>query len=250
VVPQVNGGGTYAEAPGTTENANFPLYPFKRDSQGNFHTAVSARQTKNFAYSYPEVIDWGITPQQLASNVRKAFKTLYNPTGMLDNQKRSIRITRRADRSTQTRDWFINLKVNRTMDTPISINFFLGPPPARLADWQTASNLIGSQIILPDMTSSKLLPPALAQIPVTRSLSYAVENGQLNSTDVPSIQTFLAAQLHWTVSTSTGEIMEPSSLADLQISILDQTVESTGAADQFDLYGALNNHTSLAWSSS
>lgn len=243
VVPQTNVAGTYAEVAGTSENANTPLYPFKKDYQGNFHTAVTARSLKNFAYSYPEIVDWGVTSQQLASNVRSAFKALYNPTGAVDNQKRTV------SNASAALEWFVNLKVNRTMDTPVSIHFFLGSPPSDSAAWPAASNLIASQILLPDMTASKLLPPALAQIPLTRSLGYARNSGQLNGMDEGSVQAFLADQLQWTVSTAAGEVMEPGALVELQISILSQTVQKVGVGGGFGNYGALKNHTGLAWRS-
>jgi tyrosinase len=251
VAPQTNDIGTYAEAAGTLEDENTPLYPFKKDGQGNIHTSVSARDTKSFGYSYPEVVDWGVSSQQLASSVRRSFKKLYNPSGTLDNQKRGLLslFMRRADNGTERRDWFVNVKVNRTFDYPISVNFFIGTPPASTPDWPTATNLITSQIILPDMTFSKVAPPALAQVPLTRSLAYVKDNGLLNSTDVQSVQAFLASQLQWTVTTSTGQIIEPNKLTDLQISIVDQLVQTTSSADEFSSFGTLKNHSSLSWRS-
>jgi tyrosinase len=245
VVPQVNDIGTYAEGPGATEDVNTPLWPFRRDSQGRFHTAATARNTKSFGYSYPEIVDWGVTTTQLASNVRLTFKALYNPTGTLDTRSVS-RIMRRAG-AQQVVDWFVNLSVKRNLDTPISINFFLGDPPVSSADWATASNLIVSQMVLPDVTLSKAAPPALAQIPLSRSIQGAQKSGKLNGTDESTIRSFLKTNLHWTVSNSNGQIIEPTKLTDLQISVVDQAVQKSNSTDQFHRYGKLKPNPGLQW---
>jgi tyrosinase len=251
VVPQLNDIGTYAQAARTVEDERTPLLPFRIDDSGNFHTSISARSTKSFGYSYPEIIDWGVSEDQLARNVRRAFKKLYNPTGVLDNQKRSLlgMLTRRGDNGTEKQDWFVNVKVNRTLDYPIAINFFLGAPPLATVDWPTAANLVTSQIILPEVTFAKVAPPALAQIPLTRSLTYAKDQGLLTSTDAQGVQAFLASQLQWTVTTATGQVIEPRELTALQISIVSQKVHGTSAADEFSSFEAPRNSTALSWSS-
>lgn len=252
VVPQVNQVGTYAQAAGKTEDVNTPLLPFKKDDQGHFHTSATVRDTRTFGYSYPEVVDWNVNQDQLARNVRRAFKKLYDPAGVLDKQKRGLfsLLTRRGDSSTERQDWFVNIKVERTLMYPIALNFFVGAPPAATSDWHTASNLIASHMIPPDLSFSKAAPPLLAQIPLTRSLMYGKDNDLLNSTDAQSVQKFLASQLQWTVTTPTGQIIEPAKVPALQISIVSQSVHGTTSADEFSSFESLKNATSLSWSSS
>lgn len=251
VAAQMNNVGTYAHAAGTKEDAQTALYPFRTDNEGRFHTSDTARDTRSFAYSYPEVVDWTSNGEQLARNVKRAFKKLYDPTGVLDNQKRGLFsfLPRREDNSTSKEDWFINIQVNRTLDYPVAVNFFIGTPPAATSDWPTASNLVTSQMILPDLTFNKVAPPTLAQIPLLRALERAKEQGLLNSTDTQSIQAFLASQLQWTVTSATGSIIEPVKLTALQISVLSQKVHSKVSVDDFSNFDALKKSTALSWTS-
>ena len=82
VTPQTNQYGTYTEAPGASENILTPLTPFYNNG-GTFHTSATARYTRHFGYTYPEVMDWGVNATQLSSNVRRNLNMLYNPTGSL-----------------------------------------------------------------------------------------------------------------------------------------------------------------------
>ncbi|KAF2435742.1 Di-copper centre-containing protein [Tothia fuscella] len=244
VVPQKNSGGTYAQAPGSVEDIHTPLKPFHSDANGSFHTSTTARDTMTFGYSYPEVVDWNVTPNQLASNVRSIVNTLYAPAGSL--AKRSVsRIMRRAD--AQVRDWFVNFSVKRTVLAPVSVHFFMGEPPAQPENWSTASNLIISQMILPDLTPDNLGAPALAQIPLTRSLINAQKNNQLKSTSVASVSSFLKTQLQWRVQTTTGEVLDAKTLTDFKISVVDQVVQETTPVDLFNQYGQFNEHPELQW---
>jgi tyrosinase len=72
---------------GVVENVNTNLAPFHSNSNGAFHTSNTARNTANFGYAYPEVVDWNVSPSQLAQNVRTIVNHIYNPSG---NQKRSV----------------------------------------------------------------------------------------------------------------------------------------------------------------
>ena len=251
VSPQTNNIGTYAQASGIVEDENTVLYPFRRDNGGKFHTSISARDTRTFGYSYPEVVDWTAQGEKLVRNTRRAFKKLYDPTGVLDNQKRSLlnMLTRRGDNSIDREDWFVNIQVDRTLDHPVAVNFFIGAPPPATGDWPTAGNLVASQMVLPDLTFSKVAPPTLAQIPLTRSLEDARKQGQLNSTESKYVQEFLAQQLQWTVTTATGEIIEQAKLTTLQISVISQKVHGTSAADEFSSFERPRNSSALSWSS-
>jgi tyrosinase len=79
--------GTYTNKPGVAENINTPLTPFHSDTKGTFYTSVTARSTRSFGYTYPEVVDWGVTAAQLTANVRKAINKLYNPTNAISTRQ-------------------------------------------------------------------------------------------------------------------------------------------------------------------
>lgn len=68
---------------------NIELTPFHSDTRGTFYTSATARKTLTFGYTYPEVVDWGVSAAQLSANVRVAINKLYNPKGTISTSKRS-----------------------------------------------------------------------------------------------------------------------------------------------------------------
>ncbi|DAA75792.1 TPA_exp: Tyrosinase [Trichophyton benhamiae CBS 112371] len=72
-----NGGGAYMTERGTMEDGNTPLYPFHADDS-TYYTANTARYTKTFGYTYPEIEDWGVSKADLQKNVRRRVNELYN----------------------------------------------------------------------------------------------------------------------------------------------------------------------------
>lgn len=94
-ISQVNQDGTYTNAPAMTEDEHTPLTPFHSDNNGTFYTSVTARYTRHFGYTYPEIIDWDVNSTQLFSNVRRNLNLLYNPSGSLSS--RSLAVARMPD---------------------------------------------------------------------------------------------------------------------------------------------------------
>jgi tyrosinase len=210
VLPQANNLGTYAEAPGTIEDVNTPLLPFHNESYTSFHTSATVSDIKIFGYSYPEIVDWGISSDDLAFNVRKTFKELYNPAerpGSLNN----TRVTPRTQVDVQ-KIWFINVKAERNLSNSIIIYFFIGNPPPQPIEWSTASNLITSQVLLPKPFVDHF---TLAQIPLTRSIRYADEAGRLNGTNV---EAYLKENLYWNISSAS---YNPIQFSGIEITIVD-----------------------------
>ncbi|KAK2880013.1 hypothetical protein FQN49_000648 [Arthroderma sp. PD_2] len=81
VKPVPNRGGSYVTEPGTVEDGNSPLYPFHVNDNTHY-TANTARYTKTFGYTYPEIQDWGVSKADLQKNVRRRVNELYNkPSG-------------------------------------------------------------------------------------------------------------------------------------------------------------------------
>lgn len=72
------------------------LYPFHA-SENTYYTANTARHTRTFGYTYPEVEDWGVSKADLETNVRRHVNELYNnPTSQ---PKKRTTVHRRALRS-------------------------------------------------------------------------------------------------------------------------------------------------------
>lgn len=104
------------------------LTPFHSDGYGTLYTSATARSTRPFGYTYPEVVDWGVNATQLASNVRTALNSLYNPTGSISTRSIPHKHYKRYDHSTglhhppnattsrsSTREYqyFVNIQVDR-----------------------------------------------------------------------------------------------------------------------------------------
>ena len=56
------------------------MTPFHR-ADGEFHTAETARTIKAFGYTYPEIQDWDVEPEELQKRVRQQINDLYNRPG-------------------------------------------------------------------------------------------------------------------------------------------------------------------------
>lgn len=105
--------GTYTIAPGDTEDVNTALTPFHSDSMGTLYTSATARSTRAFGYTYPEVVDWGVNATQLSANTRAALNNLYNPTGSISTRSLSTkRDNSTAPYSNTTEyEYYINIRV-------------------------------------------------------------------------------------------------------------------------------------------
>lgn len=241
VIPLKNDQGTFAQPAGTLEDLNTPLLPFRSQGSG-FHTSVTVRDTKNFGYSYPEIVDWGVSATQLAANVRTEVNRLYQRQTSLSRRKSNVRRG-----ATKRRDWYINFQGLRKTTTAFAINFFLEEPPNAAKDWATAPNLVVSQIVLPDNSIDRVAPQAISQIPLSFSLELAITSGKLNGTDTDSVRTYLEDNLLWTASLLNGDACEPATLDGLDVAVVDQEVVESTRVDQFHSYGKYNFHPELTY---
>ena len=67
----------------TFTDIQLALTPFHANANSTLYTSATARSTRSFGYTYPEVIDWNVTAAQLSSNTRANLNKLYNPTGSI-----------------------------------------------------------------------------------------------------------------------------------------------------------------------
>lgn len=75
---------TWTISYGDNLDGNSPLTPFTTADKKTPWTSNSARYTKAFGYTYPELQDWlPRTPAQFSANVSAAVNKLYNPDGSL-----------------------------------------------------------------------------------------------------------------------------------------------------------------------
>jgi tyrosinase len=97
--------GTWTIYPNTIVGETTTLTPFTTGDKTTPWTSKSARYTKVFGYSYPDVQDWLMTPAQLSANVTARVNQLYNPDGTLSKRsKLSVRIGKRET----VKEWTIS----------------------------------------------------------------------------------------------------------------------------------------------
>ena len=60
-----------------TDSAFLDLAPFHRDTSGVMWTSSGAWKTSTFGYTYPELIDWSTTSEELAHHVRRYLEEVY-----------------------------------------------------------------------------------------------------------------------------------------------------------------------------
>ncbi|KAK8082497.1 hypothetical protein PG996_001278 [Apiospora saccharicola] len=69
--------GLFATAAGSSITADTPLKPWYKDAN-SFHTGKTAATTRNFGYTYPEIInDWSVSKDQLRTSVIRAVNIMY-----------------------------------------------------------------------------------------------------------------------------------------------------------------------------
>ena len=90
------------------------LTPFHSDDDGTLYTSETARSTRTFGYTYPEIIDWNVNSSQLALNVRTQLNALYNPIGNLTRSplKKRGKVAAKYPNSAD-HQWFVNIRVDK-----------------------------------------------------------------------------------------------------------------------------------------
>lgn len=121
------------------------LTPFHSNNSTDLYTSQTARSTRHFGYTYPEVIDWGVNATQLASNARTALNNLYSPSGTLARRSRRALAPGPPAWAANDYQYFVNFKVDSSeLTDPLLIHVFVGPVPSSPVDWATADSLAGS----------------------------------------------------------------------------------------------------------
>ncbi|KAL9128041.1 MAG: hypothetical protein Q9217_003205 [Psora testacea] len=259
VTPQVNALGTFTDEPGASEDTNTPLAPFRSDSSDTLYTSTTARDTRTFGYTYPEIIDWGVSRDQLSSNVRSNLNILYNRTNGL-RRKRSLPTTTTLDNATTGYEYFANIRVAKSaLNAPFFIHFYLHEPNTPVAQYSFAPNLIASYSVLyaqhrtpewrgsggnstirrtPTSTTTTTATMTYGQIPLNHAFLASLGR---NFTDLSptSVIPFLSQALVWKIQKDDDSLVDASSpeLDSLRIFVVGKEVTYNEAEDKFPDYG-------------
>lgn len=81
----------------TNSTPHIALYPFHAN-ENTYYTANTARYTRTFGYTYPEIEDWGVSKADLQRNVRRRVNELYNNPSQQATKRATVhRRTQRYD---------------------------------------------------------------------------------------------------------------------------------------------------------
>ncbi|KAL2041570.1 hypothetical protein N7G274_005952 [Stereocaulon virgatum] len=239
---EVNAQGTFTISPGTNDTLYSPLTPFHSNYNGTLYTSKTARYTRHFGYSYPEVVDWGINATQLSSNTRANLNNLYNPTGsiatrpLLHKRSNGTAPCARSNATTEVIEYqySINIRVDKSaLHRPFFIHFFLGPVPSSPAAWPTAQTLIATHSILYYASSiTNIKRTTYGQLP----LNHALE-GINSPLDPDCVVQLLKEALCWRVQDFQGQHVDTGEVANLKIFVVGREVVEHGLRDRFPAYG-------------
>ena len=198
------------------------LTPFHSNAAGSLYTSQNSLRTRDFGYTYPEVVDWNTTPDQLSANVKTTVNNLYGPNA----PKR-----RRALDTKSNYQYFINIKFDSTqLYEPLQIHFFVGTVPQSSNSWATAPNLVGTF-------------PAMSHTDNTQ-VGQVVLTNRLNRVQIPTLSPrnvvpYLQNNLKYRVVNSNNTEVDARDVPDLKIAVVGQLITQPAAADQFPTYGPL-----------
>ncbi|MCJ1262196.1 hypothetical protein MMC22_002066 [Lobaria immixta] len=243
--PQVSDFGTFTNAPGSLEDTNTPLTPFHSNDDGTLYTSTTARSTRTFGYTYPEVIDWNVNSSQLASNVRTRFNALYNPfrNDTLSSLKKRSKVAAQYLNATD-HQWFVNIRVDRSAISSFFIHFFLGSIPVSPQTWSFASTLVASHSVLAPASSISRSSPVTSygQISLTHAL---VSSPEISCLDPDIVVPFVTRKLSWRIQKFDGSVLDVGEVPSLRLYVAGQTVRQCARADEFPVYGPLVAYRSV-----
>ncbi|KAL8776949.1 MAG: hypothetical protein Q9213_008074 [Squamulea squamosa] len=238
---QVSAFGTLTNDVGKMEDVNTPLTPFHSDDSGAIWTSATAWSTREFGYSYPDIIDWGVNSSQLSSNVKTRLNALYNPTRSTTKRSESADTSSSVEVSPNAMDiqWLVNLRVTKSDGpSPFFVHLFLGPAPDNPGTWSFAPNLIASHSVLDtsmlNTAANPDLPTTLyGQIPLNHALLVAGNSDLSPSKIVP----LLRSQLTWKLQNTEDVPLDITKVPSLKIHVVSQEVKPRVSDDEFPKYG-------------
>jgi tyrosinase len=245
------------------------LAPFHSDNGSTFYTSDTARSTRPFGYTYPELVDWNISLSDLAVSVRATVNALYNPyagnkttmgrSGMIASRKADVAegfshvtfdLAKQLGVNNLDIQWSINIQLQRfAFPTAFTIHFFIGDPPADPNTWSAAPNLIGSHAQFTAANVSLLYPQGApvglqqGEISLTHMLAAGVARGLLSDLTPASVIPLLAQSLNWRARAADGGEINVDTLTGLSIAVGSRQVQPAATQVEFPIYGETQYHT-------
>lgn len=235
LTPEKSPGGTWTIFPNTVVDETTPLTPFTTGDGSTPYTSITARYTKSFGYSYPDVKEWLFTdPAALAANVTTRVNQLYNPDGSLGPfggsaaSKRSMRFPSGVlDKRDETRAWSVSIKVpNTAVDQAFSVKISAGDiHVGRL------SILSIPKKVEVDAGTNKITH---GQFSLVKAL------GGVDPSDIKAVVAHLKGNLKWSVVKFDGTVV--NDVKGLEIEVAEEVVKKADGISKFPVYGQRTVH--------
>ena len=215
--------------PDSVKLTDIALTPFHSNNMANLYTSRTARSTRTFGYTYPELIDWGINATQLASNARAALNNLYSSDSTLAHRSRRSSPALQPAWADTNYQYFLNIKINSSEITePLLIHVFIGEIPSSPGNWGTTESLAGSFAAM-SHTDSVMV----GQVALTHRLNDLIMDLRPNSV-IPYLRSQLAYRIQRLDDCPLDDHEIPGSL---KIAVVGQQILSSVASDHFPYYG-------------
>ncbi|KAK0943420.1 hypothetical protein LTR48_004577 [Friedmanniomyces endolithicus] len=232
-------------ASGSTQDANSPLAPFYKDTNGNFWTTNQVQNwNTTFGYTYPEFYDSDGSKGAIASYINK----LYGPsaTATAGSSKRTAGpepiaaaapeptsaalLQPRADAPLAAANgslfqYVANIQTPRyALNGSYYVFLFNGNPATETpTEWITDAHLIGPMGVLSQANRTGHDLIAGGSIPLTRSMTAAVAAGALSALTEEAAVPYLKDNLKWRVAGPNGTEVDPGSIVGFEIAVFAST---------------------------
>ncbi|EFX01388.1 tyrosinase precursor [Grosmannia clavigera kw1407] len=231
------------------QTADSPLLPFRApgnssddDSTSVYHTSRSVEATRTFGYTYPELPDWSLSPDELAASARAAVNSLYGQAANTASGSGRRRWQQKAKRNNimDTTDYSIELSVDRAqLPLPCSIELHLVDNSGNgSVSTNTSSNKLGgaSLLTMPSTGTSYTLVPL-------RHALLAEERGSRppSFVDSDSVVAQLHKQLRIVVLSDDGTSFPTDSVSSLHVELQQRSYKPAATSDDFPEYGPITH---------
>lgn len=263
VQPMVSGETTFTSLKGTVQTSASPLAPFLASADGTFWTSDTARTTDVFGYIYKDVGSFAQFNDTLRQALTQKINTLYGPSSAIGLRARHVgrsksrksdivpslpgfqlsSLTPAADQAIHHghyTEWVANVQVKSgALTATFFLHFFLGEPSDNVHEWELTDNHVGSVPIFTMRHGSSPSESSISgSLPLTTTLMKMLGNGNIQDLSPSSVVPFLREHLTMRISSINEDIVEPESVAGLQVDISSSLVQLPLNDTEFPDWGA------------
>lgn len=271
MAPMPAGETSFTTLKGTIQQSNTALTPFFASEDGLFWNSDMSRSTLAFGYAYPDT-ESPLKGAELRAELIRKITEWYGGSSLVGLRSQSHRGGRRPLKARTLRkgglrfagkrpnvkidaddppvssvvkngrytEWIANVHVNvEALDGNFGIYFFLGEVPEDCAEWDSASNLIGTVgIFAMDMNTGSEMKIS-GTLPLTSALIKMVAAGEIPYLGVDVVEPFLRETLQFRVLGSNDKVVDPQAVAGLYVGVSSSEVKAPQSEEELPSWGAV-----------